>query len=118
MSQGTYEPGKRHWLKVKKDYLNEGAMADTADLVVLGAFYGTGSKGVYNCPIAVCNVHYGSRMTFNRNILQIPLNNSMLPHSFEAWVNVYLLTQNIAHANMSHFVLRRWNHVQFSHGLL
>ncbi|NXU96182.1 DNLI3 ligase, partial [Cettia cetti] len=42
---GHYEPGKRHWLKVKKDYLNEGAMADTADLVVLGAFYGQGSKG-------------------------------------------------------------------------
>uniref|UniRef100_A0A8U7N4X1 DNA ligase n=1 Tax=Corvus moneduloides TaxID=1196302 RepID=A0A8U7N4X1_CORMO len=43
--KGSYEPGKRHWLKVKKDYLNEGAMADTADLVVLGAFYGQGSKG-------------------------------------------------------------------------
>uniref|UniRef100_A0A3B4CGY2 DNA ligase n=1 Tax=Pygocentrus nattereri TaxID=42514 RepID=A0A3B4CGY2_PYGNA len=43
--KGMYEPGKRHWLKVKKDYLNEGAMADTADLVVLGAFYGSGSKG-------------------------------------------------------------------------
>lgn len=43
--QGNYEPGKRHWLKVKKDYLNEGAMADTADLVVLGAFYGKGSNG-------------------------------------------------------------------------
>lgn len=43
--QGGYEPGKRHWLKVKKDYLNEGAMADTADLVVLGAFYGKGSNG-------------------------------------------------------------------------
>uniref|UniRef100_A0A3Q3GWU3 DNA ligase n=1 Tax=Labrus bergylta TaxID=56723 RepID=A0A3Q3GWU3_9LABR len=42
---GSYEPGKRHWLKVKKDYLNEGAMADTADLVVLGAFYGKGSNG-------------------------------------------------------------------------
>lgn len=46
-SKGTYEPGKRHWLKVKKDYLNEGAMADTADLVVLGAFYGKGSNGQY-----------------------------------------------------------------------
>ena len=33
-----YEPGKRHWLKVKKDYLADGAMADTADLVVIGAF--------------------------------------------------------------------------------
>ncbi|KAM9210470.1 DNA ligase 3 isoform 1-T1 [Dugong dugon] len=43
--KSPYEPGKRHWLKVKKDYLNEGAMADTADLVVLGAFYGQGSKG-------------------------------------------------------------------------
>merc|ERR1719186_2225782 len=42
---GTYEPGKRHWLKVKKDYLNEGAMADTADLVVLGGWFGTGNKG-------------------------------------------------------------------------
>ncbi|XP_067951592.1 DNA ligase 3-like [Watersipora subatra] len=40
-----YEPGKRHWLKVKKDYLADGAMADTADLVVLGAYYGTGTKG-------------------------------------------------------------------------
>lgn len=43
--QGPYEPGKRHWLKVKKDYLFGGAMADTADLVVLGAWYGTGQKG-------------------------------------------------------------------------
>uniref|UniRef100_A0A8C4NA28 DNA ligase n=1 Tax=Eptatretus burgeri TaxID=7764 RepID=A0A8C4NA28_EPTBU len=41
----VYEPGKRHWLKVKKDYLHSGAMADTADLVVLGAYYGHGSKG-------------------------------------------------------------------------
>ena len=40
-----YEPGKRHWLKLKKDYLNEGAMADSADLVVLGAWLGTGAKG-------------------------------------------------------------------------
>ncbi|XP_011309542.1 DNA ligase 3 isoform X2 [Fopius arisanus] len=41
----TYEPGKRHWLKVKRDYLCNGAMADSADLVVLGAWYGTGNKG-------------------------------------------------------------------------
>ncbi|XP_033641965.1 DNA ligase 3-like [Asterias rubens] len=41
----VYEPGKRHWLKVKKDYLAEGAMADTADLIVLGGYFGTGSKG-------------------------------------------------------------------------
>jgi DNA ligase-3 len=30
---------------MKKDYLASGAMADTADLVVLGAYYGTGDKG-------------------------------------------------------------------------
>ena len=43
--KSIYEPGKRHWLKVKKDYLNDGAMADSADLVVLGGWYGTGSRG-------------------------------------------------------------------------
>lgn len=40
-----YEPGKRRWLKVKKDYLLKGAIADTADLVVLGAWFGTGKMG-------------------------------------------------------------------------
>ena len=30
---------------MKKDYLEDGSMADTADLVVLGAYYGTGNKG-------------------------------------------------------------------------
>ena len=30
---------------MKKDYLGKGAMADSADLVVLGAWYGTGNKG-------------------------------------------------------------------------
>jgi DNA ligase-3 len=44
-SMSKYEPGKRHWLKWKKDYLAEGAMADSADLVVLGAYLGTGNKG-------------------------------------------------------------------------
>ncbi|KAK2581838.1 hypothetical protein KPH14_002304 [Odynerus spinipes] len=43
--KSKYEPGKRYWLKVKKDYLFGGAMADSADLVVLGAWYGTGHKG-------------------------------------------------------------------------
>ncbi|VDN28323.1 unnamed protein product [Gongylonema pulchrum] len=54
----VYEPGiafyicdelcvcEQNWyFQVKKDYLEEGAMADTADLIVLGAYYGTGSKG-------------------------------------------------------------------------
>ncbi|XP_071147828.1 DNA ligase 3-like [Mytilus edulis] len=43
--KSIYAPGKRHWLKVKKDYLQEGTMADSADLIVLGAYYGTGNKG-------------------------------------------------------------------------
>lgn len=42
---GAYEPGKRHWLKVKKDYLFDGRMADSADLVVLGAWFGSGKAG-------------------------------------------------------------------------
>jgi len=42
---GTYSPGGRYWLKIKRDYLMKGAMADTADLVVLGANLGTGKKG-------------------------------------------------------------------------
>jgi DNA ligase-3 len=42
---GPYSPGKRHWMKMKKDYLDNGAMADSADLLVLGGYYGTGKKG-------------------------------------------------------------------------
>ncbi|KAG8194914.1 hypothetical protein JTE90_021375 [Oedothorax gibbosus] len=44
---GVYEPGKRHWLKLKKDYLKKDGkgMADSADLVVLGGYFGTGRKG-------------------------------------------------------------------------
>lgn len=42
---GVYEPGKRRWLKVKKDYLKGGSMADSADLAVLGAYFGTGNNG-------------------------------------------------------------------------
>lgn len=40
-----YEPGKRRWLKVKKDYLLQGELADSADLVILGCFFGTGKMG-------------------------------------------------------------------------
>ncbi len=55
--QSVYEPGKRHWLKVKKDYLEGGAMADTADLIVLGAYYGTGNKGTVTVSVLVYAWH-------------------------------------------------------------
>ena len=55
--QSVYEPGKRHWLKVKKDYLQGGAMADTADLIVLGAYYGTGNKGAADPTIFSVLIH-------------------------------------------------------------
>ena len=42
-TQGPYAPGARHWIKLKKDYLQ--GMADTADLVVLGRFYTFGAAG-------------------------------------------------------------------------
>ncbi|ARF02666.1 SWPV1-052 [Shearwaterpox virus] len=42
--EGIYEPGMRRWLKIKKDYLDNGNMADKADLLVLGAYYGKGNK--------------------------------------------------------------------------
>jgi DNA ligase-3 len=44
-SAGVYTPNARHWLKMKKDYLDDGSMADSADLLVLGAYYGSGNKG-------------------------------------------------------------------------
>lgn len=56
--QSTYEPGKRHWLKVKKDYLMDGAMADSADLVVIGAWYGTGHKGKCATSMSSCFISF------------------------------------------------------------
>eukprot|EP01117_Protostelium_nocturnum_P010644 TRINITY_DN3832_c0_g3_i2.p1 TRINITY_DN3832_c0_g3~~TRINITY_DN3832_c0_g3_i2.p1 ORF type:complete len:848 (+),score=249.92 TRINITY_DN3832_c0_g3_i2:325-2544(+) len=41
--KGKYEPNARHWVKLKKDYLE--GLADSADLLVLGANYGTGKMG-------------------------------------------------------------------------
>jgi DNA ligase 3 len=42
-ASSVYAPGARHWNKIKKDYID--GMADSADLLVLGAYYGSGTKG-------------------------------------------------------------------------
>ena len=42
----TYEPSKRtfKWLKVKKDYIDNGGIGDSLDLVVMGAIHGRGKR--------------------------------------------------------------------------
>ena len=42
----SYEPSRRtfKWLKLKKDYINDGGIGDSLDLVVVGADYGTGKR--------------------------------------------------------------------------
>ncbi|ADD73729.1 DNA ligase [Lymantria xylina nucleopolyhedrovirus] len=37
-----YAPNKRRWFKMKREHLCDGSLIDTLDLVVLGAYYGTG----------------------------------------------------------------------------
>lgn len=39
----VYEPNARHWIKLKRDYLK--GMADSVDVVTLGAYWGTGKDG-------------------------------------------------------------------------
>ncbi|KAG7515761.1 DNA ligase 3 [Solea senegalensis] len=106
--KGTYEPGKRHWLKVKKDYLNEGAMADTADLVVLGAFYGKGSNGgimssflmgCYDpdskkwCTVTKCSGGYDdamlARLQKELDMIKISKDPSKIPGWFKVVKNYY-----------------------------
>lgn len=38
-----YKPNQRHWIKLKRDYLD--GMGDTVDLIVLGGYWGKGTKG-------------------------------------------------------------------------
>ncbi|KAK3104567.1 hypothetical protein FSP39_005106 [Pinctada imbricata] len=101
--KSVYEPGKRHWLKIKKDYLAEGTMADSADLSVLGAYYGSGRKGgimsifllgVYNpdtkkwCTVTKC--HSGlddetlQKLQTSLDMVKISKDESKVP----SWLNV------------------------------
>jgi DNA ligase-1 len=46
IEESTYEPSKRssNWFKLKKDYMESGALSDSLDLVVVGADWGKGKR--------------------------------------------------------------------------
>lgn len=57
VENSTYEPSIRSfkWLKLKKDYLDEGGLADSLDLVPLGADLGEGKRvGLYGSYLMGC----------------------------------------------------------------
>ena len=37
-ARSVYQPGKRKWLKMKRDYLGAGSLADSCDLVGIGLY--------------------------------------------------------------------------------
>ena len=42
---GLYEPGKRRWFKLKRDYIVGENKTESVDLAVLGGYFGRGAKG-------------------------------------------------------------------------
>ncbi|ETO12360.1 hypothetical protein RFI_25015 [Reticulomyxa filosa] len=100
-SLSVYEPNKRHWLKMKRDYLDSGEMAEAADLVVLGAYKGSGKHGgLYSTFLTgvldsnlqqfktVCKVHNGlddeQLKTFTNTLDMVEFNQDECP----LWLDV------------------------------
>lgn len=57
VENSQYQPSKRSfsWLKLKKDYIENGGVGDTLDLVVVGADYGKGNwTGLYGSFLFAC----------------------------------------------------------------
>jgi DNA ligase-1 len=66
-SASTYTAGERsfHWLKLKKDHVNQSSVGgDTIDLVPIGAFWGKGKrKGLFGSYLMAC--YYDTAGTFH-----------------------------------------------------
>lgn len=87
--KGVYQPNARHWIKIKKEHFQ--GMGDSADLLVLGMYYGTGSKGgkmsiflmgVYDedednfktvCKVSLNSEFSNVRLTWVRSEMDLPI---------------------------------------------
>ena len=53
--QGIINSKKSNWFKLKRDYMNTGNLADSLDLVVVGADWGKGKRtGVFGSFLVAC----------------------------------------------------------------
>lgn len=79
-----YLPGKRRWLKLKRDYFINSA--DSADLIILGAWYGTGRlRGLLSVFLVGCQrkdpskrITYGKQTWIGVTKVHAGLNDSQL----------------------------------------
>ena len=57
VENSQYQPSKRSfsWLKLKKDYIEQGGVGDSLDLVIVGADFGKGTRtGLYGSFLFAC----------------------------------------------------------------